>query len=343
MLFPSLAVALVASLFIGVAWISISKLERFLFYITGYFLGGDVQSRVALAAPVDRDTMITVDGDLVTYLRIRGARRLIGPRDFDRMADKLADQLSVKLRDGTGKQHAFSMGFLSDPPGTPNLISNLMRGARATARRMGAAKEADVWFNDKEASLSEVCNDEQVILAIYTLRSGLNGKESERYAQWMQSMRQKVNNDKTAPVKGGEASDRLFNQPILPVYPVLASRHNAMVSDFMESVENESGGIGVIVDRLDCPEAIYCLRRFVDGTAVPANWRPQLFGYQADERQTSQQMVKLVRGAPAGSVLRREGDLAHVQPLPIARQIFSEAMQESFDGFEIVEREGDAA
>jgi len=330
MVVTTIFLSILILILMGMAWTSRAKIERFLFYVSGYFLGGDVQSRIALSTPVDRDIMTTVDGDLVTYLSIRGARRLIGTKDFNNMSEKLSDQMSIKLRDGTGKQHAFVIGFLSNPPDTPHLIHELMKGAQATAHRMGASRRAQHWFEEKERSLAELCNEEIVIMAIYTLKSGLTPKEAERYAQWMQSMREAVRKaggqqiKGKPPAKGGEGADRLFNQAIVPVYPVLAARHNAMVTDFIESVENESGGIGVIVDKLHCDEAIYILRRFVDGSSVPPNWRPQLFGSQA----------------PMGTSLRREGDLAHVMPLPIGRQVFSEPMIEDFSGMEVVNREG---
>lgn len=331
MITAAVFITLMMSVVLGFAWVSRAKLERFLFYVSGYFLGGDVQSRVAIGSPVSADTLMTVDGDLVTYLKIRGARRLIGPRDFDGMAERLADHIRIMLTDGTGRQHAVTMGYLSDPPGTQNIIRELLKSAVATARRMGASKNAKVWFDEREKFLGALCNDETVIMAIYTLKSGLSPKESERYAQWMTTARDKVNKDAAekkldgaALVKAGDAADRLFNQAIIPVYPVLSSRHQAVVTNFIASIENADGGISIIVDKLDCGEAVYCLRRFVDGAGVPPNWRPQMFGQHA----------------PIGSVLARSGDMAHVMPIPLARQIFSEPMREVFEGFEMVEREG---
>lgn len=327
MIFSSVFALLLLGLFLIAAWVSRYKIERFLYYVSGYFLNGDVQSRVALASPVDKNIMTTVTGDLVTYVRVRGARRLIGPHEFNDMAEKLADQMRIKLTDGTGNQHALAVGYLSDPPGTPFVISELLKGSIATSRRMGAAANAKIWFDERAKFLSALCNDETVIFAIYTLKSGLNPKESERYAEWMESMRERTNKEAAAvksDVKGSAAADGMFGQTIAPVYPGLASRHNAVVQDLVASIENEAGGVGVLVDVLDCEEAIYSLRRFVDGRPVPANWRPELFGNKA----------------PMGVNIPREGEIAHAMPRPIARQIFSEPMTEDFSGFEVVEREG---
>ena len=328
MILSSVVAFILLCAFLAIAWTSRAKLESFFYYVAGYFLGGDIQSRIALGTPVDKNVMQTINGDLVTYLRVRGARRLIGRKDFDQMSSKLADQLSIKLSDGSGRQHVVSVGYLSDPTGTPYLIKQLLKGAIATAQRMGAVQNAALWFEQRAQFLGGLCNDETVIVAIYTLRSGLNPKESERYAEWMRGVREQAAKDgapKGGPKKSGVAANPLFGQTMVPVYPVLASRHQALVEDFVASIEHEGGGIGLLVDTLDCAEAIYCLRRFVDGTAVPANWRPDLFGNRA----------------PTGVDMPRDGDLGHVMPRSIARQMFSEPMREDFStSFEIVEREG---
>jgi len=315
---------LVTMTVLGLAWLSRGVLEGFLHYVAGYFLGGDIQSRIALSAPVDADTMMTTDGDLVTYFKIRGARRLIGPEDFDNMSEKLSDHMRTILSDGTGRQHAITMGYLSDPEGTHTLIADLFKGALATAQRMGSLNSAKIWFSQKERFLTDLCNDEVVILAIYTLRSGLSPKDLERYTEWIRSEYKQAAKDTAPDIKGINVSNHTFNQPLSRAYPVLISRHQASVTNFIASIENAAGGIGVIVNRMTCAESIYYLRRFVDGTGVPRNWRPQLIG----------------DAAPQASQLVREGDAAHALPWALGRQIFSEPMQEIFSGLEMVKREG---
>src|SRR5690606_7385184 len=115
--------------------------------------------------------------------------------------------------------------------------------------------------------------------AIYTFKSGLSPKESERYREWLNEANQKVGQSTKGAVKAGRGAKGLFNQPISPVYPLLMSRHKAVVENFERSVQAEGGGIAIFVDRLQSDEAIYYLRRFVDGTTIPPNWRPKLLGF----------------------------------------------------------------
>jgi intracellular multiplication protein IcmB len=325
----SIVIFVVLGVILAFAWMSRSKLERFLYYISGFQLRGDIQAHVALGTPVAPDVMRTNDGDLVTYLRIRGARRLIGPADFDAMADKVSDQLQIKLQDGTGLQHKVTVGYLSDPVGTTNLITDLLRGATTTARRMGASANSKLWFDVRAQFLSKLCNDETIILAVYTLKTGLNPQEAERYAEWTRKAQADLTKDLASAVPGtdiksGSAADPLFNQVITPIYPVLLSRHDAMVEDLVASIQSEAAGIGIMVDKMKISDAMYCLRRFVDGSGVPVNWRPDMFGDRA----------------PTGSTLRRTGDIGNMMPASLARQFFSEPMKEDFSNFEVVEREG---
>lgn len=324
-----LTTSIVASLLIlGVtlfAYISRLRLESLLYYVAGYFFSSDISSRVALRSPVDEHTLLTVSGDLVTYLEVRGARRMIGPEEFDTISAHVAHTLQLMLQDGSKHQHAVGVGFLSDPPGTPFIIDDLMRGFRASAQRMGCAEHGAAWFNDRQTLLTDLCNEERVVIALYTLRSGLAPQESQRAAQWAQDQRADVSR-KAREIKGAatlaQGSNADYSQNMTPVYPVLTQRHDAMVESFLSSLKSDN--IGIMANTLTGVDAIYCLRRFVDGAGVPISWRPDLFGDRA----------------PTGVALPRADDLANAMPAPIARQIFSEPMYERFEGFETVLQNG---
>jgi len=323
MITASISASVLMVIVLVLAYFSRSKLESLLYYIAGYFFGGDIQSRIALETPVAKTTLMTASGDLVTYLRVRGARRLIGPAEFNDISERISDLVRIMLSDGTGRQHALSVGFLSDPPGTRNIVRNLLQSMRTSAQRMGASKQAQKWFDAREDLMSELCNDESVIIALYTLRSGLSPKESESYAQWATQARQKVTQQAGKKgVRAGEAADPLFSQTIKPVWSMLAQRHKAMVDSFIHGTGSDL--VGILVEELEGAEALYCLRRFVDGTQVPISWRPDLFGDHE----------------PRATQATRSGDAAHMLPSPIARQLFTEPMREHFDAFETVEREG---
>src|SRR3546814_8330740 len=72
------------------------------------------------------------------------------------------------LRDGSGRQHTVSIGFLSDPRGTRHVIQESLRPSVATATRMGLGARATLWFGSRLENLITKCNDEVIILSVST-------------------------------------------------------------------------------------------------------------------------------------------------------------------------------
>lgn len=312
-------IALIILAVMALAIVNKGALERSLYYLSGFFLGGDIQSRVSLISPVGPNTFITSTGDLVSYFSIRGAKRHIGPDDFDKLAERLGHQLRTILGDGTGRQHSVSFGYLSAPQGTKRVITEALNSSINTAKRLGAGERAQEWFRQRIQLLSTVASDETVLMAAFTLRGGLAPKEAERATA--AAADQVGIAAKAKAVDGGNAE---FSQTIVPVAGLLEARHEAMLKSLQHNFENQEAGLGLMIDKLDCAEAGAALGRYVNGSDLPGSWRPDLFGFRA----------------PTASALQRKGDIAHAMPLPLARQLFTEATTEVFDDFELCRRAG---
>ncbi|WP_432263551.1 hypothetical protein [Cupriavidus sp. TMH.W2] len=319
MIFTYVVIALIVLAVMALAIVNKGVLERSLYYLSGFFLGGDIQSRVALITPVGPNTFITATGDLVSYFSIRGAKRHIGPDDFDKLAERLGHQLRTILGDGTGCQHSVSIGYLSAPQGTKRVISEALNSSINTAARLGAGERAQEWFRQRIQLLSTVASDETVLMAAFTLRGGLAPKESERATA---AAAGQVGT--AAKAKAVDGSNADFSQTIVPVAGLLEARHEAMLKSMQHNFENQEAGLGLMIDKLDCAEAGAALGRYVNGSDLPGSWRPDLFGFRA----------------PTASALQRKGDIAHAMPLPLARQLFTEPTIEVYDDFELCRRAG---
>ena len=333
-----ISVAVISTLLLSVAWMSRLQIERFIFYINTYIMGNDTLSKVSLITPVNKHTFMNANGDLVTYILVRGARRLIGNQEFNILSKAISDELSTKMRDGTGKQHELAFSYLSDPSGAGEVIKNLFAPSLATARRMGASHHSGVWFAEKAKLLEELCNDEVMLMSVTTLHAGcLTDRDGDRYKEWLKDIRSKVHESlKKNGITLSEMTTSSYVQPILPVYSIVSSRHNAFSESIVERFsrlstgggEGDGGGgsdiMGLASERLDVSRAIYYAKRFVAGGGVPSNWRPRLLD------------------SPnfGASDLRVKGDLAHKLPIPLARQIFTEPFFEHFESMEFVESEG---
>ena len=337
-----ITIAVLSALLIGAAWLSRKQLERLIFYVSAYVLKTDVLTKVSLITPVDHYTFMNANGDLVSYILLRGARRLIGTNEFNDLSRAISDELTSKMRDGTGKQHQFSFSYLSDPQGSRQIVDHLLAPSIATAQRMGASAHSKVWFEEKAKLLDKLCNDEVVLMSVTTLRAGcLSKADNERYAEWLKDLRAKVHNSlKEQGVTLSEITNNDYAQPILPVYHALSSRHDAVVDSLIGrlarlqtglSKQSKSGQestsdslMGIHAEKLHVAKAVYFAKRFMSGCQLPLNWRPRFID------------------TPNGGIskLRVPGDLAHVLPLPIARQIFSESIDEVFSNIEYVKTEG---
>lgn len=331
-----ITVAILSAALLGVAWMSRLQIERLIFFIGTFLVGNDMQTKVALVTPVDQHTFMNANGDLVTYVLIRGAQRLIGSQEFNVLSAAVSTELATKMRDGTGRQHEFSFSYLSDPSGAGELIRFLFAPSIATAKRMGASIHSQRWFDEKSKLLETLCNDEIMLMSVTTLRSGcLTDRDDERYSEWLKELRGIVHESlKKEGLTLAEMTDSSFVQPILPVYSIIKSRHEAVTDSLVQrffklsSDGADSGGsdnmMGLISEKLEVDRAIYYVKRFVSGKGVPIEWRPRLLdSANFGARDT-----------------RVKGDLAHILPIPLARQLFTEPFKEKFESVEYVESEG---
>lgn len=311
------AAALIQGGILALCLIRREALEKGLLHIVGLFMGNDVQSLVSLEAPVAESIFRTTTGDLVTFLRVHGQRRLVGPSEFDKLALQLETKLQTLLADGSGRQHRVSVAFLSDPTGTRRTLEDAFAPSVATARRMGAGDAAVTWFRRRVEHLSRACVDEFGVLAVFTMRSGLTAEESARATAELSALWTK------AGPAAARAASAAFSQPATAVPSLLMTRHVAAVNSLVFGLEDSEVGIGVLVDRLTNVDALPALARFIHGRDVPRSWRPALLGGRT-------------MGATAGS---RDTDLADRLPPPIARQLITERTSEHFDNFEYSVRE----
>lgn len=317
----TLFLVITASALTGILLFNKDQLEQGFHYLSSFFVSNDIQSIVRLKTPVTDTSWLTTEGDLTTYIQIGGSRRLIGPADFDKLASRFAKIVGQTLSDGTGKQHEIDVGFLSDPRGTPHVISEMLAPSLVTSSRLGTGERAKKWFSSRAATLSAVCSDEMVVLAFTTLRSGLSPKDRQRIIDRKLEMNAKVRKEGGSVIRGANPA---FSQTMDDVPPSLLSRHEAAVENLQYNLGHAEAGLDVMIKILGCKDSAWSVKRFVTGGKLPRKWRPALFG----------------NTTPAGSAANRESDMANMMPMPIARQIFTEKTKEHFKDIEHVAREG---
>jgi intracellular multiplication protein IcmB len=289
------------------------SIERFFLFLSS-LIGSDADALCQLRAPIDDTTLVTESNSLVTFYRVVGSRRFIGPSEFDQQARGLVAALSALLKAGQGgRQHSVLFGFRSDPDGGEQVLRNVLGPSLSTAKRLGA--DAEFLFRDRLGAMVPGCVEEVALFAVYTHTSGLTPNELQRWADQRKAIA-------SQPSKSGYMLDGAITQTPYGPPAVMLSRHHAALSTLEEKISAEGGAVRVMIDRLPCGEAISLLRRYADASAYDSRWRPQLLGQR-----------------PASTTVRRStGTADHAMPVRIGRQLITEGYREHFGDAEMVRR-----
>lgn len=289
-------------------------IERGLYWLTSFGIGGDADSLCQLRAPISDTTLVTEANSLLTFFRVVGSRRHIGAQEFDAQASGLCNALAGLLKGGNGgRQHSVLFGFRSNPEGGAQVLRDVLGPSLSTARRLGA--DADFLFKDRLSAMTPACVEEIALFGVFTHTAGLSPSEMQRWGEQRKAQA-------LALGKSGVAIDPLVTQTPLGPPAVLLSRHEAALSMLEGKLTEEGGAVKVMMDRLSCGEAISLLRRFADAGSYDPKWRPLLIG-----------------APPASTSVRRSTAAAdHALPPRIGRQLITEKLREHFGDAEMVKR-----
>lgn len=293
-------------------------IEATILHFIGMVWRNDVEGTVSLVSTFDKNTLISKTRDLVSYIRIEGRGRYIGPAEFDKLVEQLETALEHVLGAGAARQHRLVIGFRSDPEGAAHVLDKAFQPALATGRRMGAGQGLGIWLERKAQALSGVVVDESIVLGLFTLRSGLSADEAARASDELANARAGSGRD---AVRGANSQ---FSQNAIGIPPLLAMRHQAALSTLVKNLTDHEAGIGLIGEVIPSEESLPLLRSFLEGRRAPDGWKPALLGG---------------RGGPATSG-RRSDDAADLLPLGIGRQVHTATTHEFFKDYEGVTREG---
>lgn len=319
-------------------------LERGLYFLGHFVVGGDADPLVQLSAPYAIDTSraslpdqkpapapageslrtggvvdgwVTTSDGLVSGILLKGARRLMGADEYRTAIKHLEDLLRPYLG-GDGK-HSIGFAFRSSPASAKDLVEAIYASQRATGRRLGMADEPLI--DAQVQAISAQAVEESVYMVIGTNAAGLTPAERKRH----QAERQAAAKRLAALEEGARLDQFSSQQPRVPPSAIVP-RHAAVVQTILARLEAElnEGGLGLNATLLSAGELAALMRRYVDA-AAPASWRPQLLG------ETGKQLP---------SVPSRKRSQSHLFPIRIGRQLFPATTTELFGNAELATNSG---
>ena len=224
----------------------------------GTLLGQNAGSYVELETADDKHTLVARDGSLVSVIRIKGARYLIGQEEFQHLHEGITRTFQTAM---SQPGHNIQVMFSYDNDGVKSEIADTLKPARETANRLGM--ELTDLFRERVNFLSQFCAKEENYLVLWT-RPTLLSSQQRKTAQ--KQKRAKLKKNKIPPMRRA--------QSIIAGLSELRESHRS----FVRATTDDLNYLGLDVEALGVHEAIHHVRVSVDPIFTDKDWQPVLPG-----------------------------------------------------------------
>lgn len=272
-------------------------------------VGYDIEAYCYLETALDRQSFITKEGGLATFLMISGVRGYADNEEANRALRGIYDGVKTAFRNG---DHSIHMLFTQDPDSSEDYVRASMQGVFQTLKRLEIESLADLIESDIQAMARQIA-PEWCFMMVMTHPGALSKDDIKR----SQAERASFVQEHGVP--------RLLNSqnPYL-IEMDLCNPHSALITTLTDTLRTR----GVLVEALDPYEALGWVRREIDPEFTDQAWRPRLLLDLLDRKSAAQMMVA------------KPGDGSHLLPPPLGIQLAPRDHQiipaEKFPGGELV-------
>ena len=221
-----------------------------------------VESFIQLETSDDETTIVSGDGSLISYLRVSGARQMIGGEEYKWIVDQSTLKLGARF-DRPGQ--AMQFYFLRDPDRIGRTLAKLMHPNRMAAESIGI--DLDDLLNERHRNLSKYLAHEEIYIVLWTRPSGLTPNEFKRARQGRKE--QKWHAAKNA-------------QFIFAALEPLRLKHKAFVGNVLESLFE----LGIVASVMEVHDALRCVRASIYPNLASDKWRACVPGDPIPQRRS---------------------------------------------------------
>ncbi|MGE4313113.1 MAG: type IV secretion protein IcmB [Pseudobdellovibrionaceae bacterium] len=214
-----------------------------------------LETFITLETSDDKTTLATMDGSLVSYVRVDGARQIIGEDEYNHIVQSATVKIGSRF-DRAG--HALQIYFVRDPSRIKGELERLVQPSRTTARNIGL--EMDDVFEERARHLQKFLSYEECYFVLWTRPSSLSKaeldrikKESKRGDKWVHAP------NAQNPFGGLDA---------------LRTRHKSYVTAILSAMDE----LGVSCSLLEAHEALTAVKNNLFPSKPNNNWRACLPG-----------------------------------------------------------------
>lgn len=214
-----------------------------------------VESFITLETADDDKTLATMDGSLVSYLRIDGSRQIIGEEEYNHIIQAATLKIGSRF-DRQG--HALQVYFVRDPGRVGKELERLVKPSKTTANNIGL--EVDDVFNERERHLEKFLSYEECYFVLWTRPSALSKAELDRI--------------KKETKKGNKWVKAQNAQNPLAGLEALRTRHKSYVSAVTSALDE----LGVSANVMEVHDALTAIKNNLYPAKANNNWKACLPG-----------------------------------------------------------------
>lgn len=213
-----------------------------------------VESFIRIETSDDEFTLVSQDGSLVSYLRVDGARQIIGDEEYQNIIETANVKLGARF-DRLG--HAMQVYFVRNPERVKEHLRALIRPNHAAARNIGL--ELDDIFEERVHHLSNFISWEEIYMVLWTRPGALSKTDLKREAEKAR---------KRSWVRAGNA------QNPMAALEGLRTRHKS----FTNAISAVLKDIGIQCELMEVHDALRAVRSNLYQGGESSLWRPCLPG-----------------------------------------------------------------
>ncbi len=272
-----------------------------------------VESYCDLQTADSPTVLVAHDGSLVSVLRVRGVRALIGTEEFDRIQLGLSQSLQTTMsRPG----YTIQVFFSYNKDDITDEIRDILLPAHDTSRRLDLNLE-DL-FDERTNYLSKYCAQEFVYLALWTRPASLTSEQRNRAMK-----------DKRKAIKDQKIPAFRSTQNVIAAIPDLREAHDS----FVRAVQSDMNMLEIVTDLLEVHEAVSAMRYSVDPDFTDRSWRPLLPGDKItikDSKQVKGDISDIMWPSLARQLLPRDAENLDLRTVRLGDRIYSSVFIDLF-------------
>lgn len=283
----------------------LEAIDSFIAWI-GASLKQTTESYCELETADSKTVLVAHDGSLISILKIKGVKGLIGAPEFERLHEGLSLSFqSAMSRDG----HAMQVLFHYDEEEVRNSIENIFSPAMNTAAQLKL--DLDDLFAERIDFLSKYCAHEGLFLVLWTRPSNLT---SEQYSQAQKSKSKLIREFKIPPFRR--------SQNAIAAIPDLRDPHDS----FVRATVNDLQALNMDVILLEVHDAVREMRQIADPEFTDHQWEAILPGDKVSPklfRSFEGDASDLFWPSLARQILPRDGEVLDLRTVRMGDRIYS--------------------